>query len=332
MLKLVQMRIYFVKISFVWLLISCSSDVSQVTLPMGEMTYPEDNPYSPEVAELGRELFFDVRLSPNNKIACASCHLPHKAFTDGRKVSLGFEDRTGDRNAPSLMNIGYHPYFMMEGGVPSLEMQALDPLRDSAEMNNDIGVLVEKLKQIPEYQQASLKLFQREFDAFVLTRALANFQRTLISQNSPFDQWMYAGNVYAVSEQVKNGFVVFQELECVSCHTPPAFTNFGFFNNGSHAHYKDEGRYRISGDSSDIGAFKVPTLRNIALTGPYMHNGSFGSLEQVLDNYLNGGQEHRNKDSRISQREISEEEKRDLHAFLFSLTDTSYLKLLYFNH
>jgi cytochrome c peroxidase len=304
-------------------LVSCNSTHSGVVHPMGVVSYPDDNPRSSEVAELGRKLFFDKRLSPDNSISCASCHFPERAFTDDKSLSQGFSGRTTMRNAPTLLNVGFHPYFMHDGGVATLEMQALVPLRDTAEMNNDMGELITKLNSILEYHNAAKKLFNREFDAFVLTRALANFQRELISLNSPFDRWYYFNDENAVSKQAKMGFELFNTLQCNECHTPPAFTNYHFFNNGSRKDYADPGRFRISADSSDIGAFKVPTLRNIALTAPYMHNGSFSNLNQVLDHYLSGGHGHFNQDPRIIKRSVSENDRQALLFFLESLTDTS---------
>jgi cytochrome c peroxidase len=310
------------------LLVSCNSTIDKFIHPIGEAIYPDDNPRSMEIAELGKSLFFDQRLSPDNTIACASCHFPQRGFTDGKSLSQGFDGRETLRNAPTLLNIGFHPYFMHDGGVATLEMQALVPLRDTAEMNNDMRELILKLNAIPEYHAAAKRLFNREFDAFVLTRALANFQRELISVNSPFDRWYYQNDLNAVSAEVKKGFELFNSLQCVDCHTPPAFTNYQFMNNGSQVDYRDPGRFRITGDSADIGAFKVPNLRNIALTGPYMHNGSFSDLSQVLDHYISGGNSHINQDSRIKKRSVSEKDKQALLLFLESLTDTSYLKWL----
>lgn len=306
---------------FVVLFAGCQS-TNETLLPMGDISYPMDNPPSNRVAEFGRQLFFDTRLSPDNTISCAHCHQPDKAFSDGKPTSEGFHGRRSSRNAPSLMNIGYHPYFMQDGGVPTLEMQALVPLQDTAEMNNEIAALLEKLRAIPAYQQAAQELFNRDVDAFVLTRALANFQRTLISQNSPFDQWYYHGDEQAVDTRVKKGFELFSErLYCTKCHAPPAFTNYAFANNGNRETYADGGRFRISYDSLDIGKFKVPSLRNSMLTAPYMHDGAFATMDEVLNHYSKGGSGHFNQDSTIQAFELTAEEREWIKYFLWSLTD-----------
>jgi cytochrome c peroxidase len=318
-----------IKISFLVMLIFGCQHSNETLLPMGDITYPMDNPSSVPVAELGRRLFFDTRLSPDNTVSCAHCHQPEKAFSDGNPTSEGFHGRRSTRNAPSLMNVGYHPYFMQDGGVATLEMQALVPLQDTAEMNNDIAELLVKLQGVSEYQQAAQKIFQRDFDAYVLTRALANFQRTLVSQNSPFDQWYYQDKEDAISEEAKKGFQLFSErLYCTTCHTLPAFTNYTFANNGHQPIYSDLGRYRISYDSLDNGKFKVPSLRNIILTAPYMHDGSIASLEEVVKIYAKGGAGHPNQDKRIKPFKLSDVELNYLIQFFETLTDLSTVKSL----
>lgn len=304
------------------------SNKTEGILPMGQVIFDSFNPEDKRVTEFGKQLFFDVRMSVDNSVSCASCHLPERAFTDGRIKAEGILGRITMRNAPTLLNIGYQPHFMFDGAVPTLEMQALVPLKDTNEMGNDIQQLVDKLRVIPEYQALAAELYGRDFDAFVLTRALGNFQRSLISQNSPFDQWFYNNDSTHFSHSAERGYRIFSErLYCTSCHLPPAFTTYEILNNGLDTLNKDEGLFRITGDPQDIGKFKVPTLRNISLTAPYMHDGSIDNLYDVIQHYSTGGHNHQNQDNRIQPFELNAEEVEDLMRFFEALTDTSYMNL-----
>jgi cytochrome c peroxidase len=309
---------------------SCNEigDKQEVILPMGNVVYDSLSPQDERVTQLGRMLFFDVRLSLDNSVSCSSCHLPELAFTDGRKKAIGIMNRTSMRNAPTLLNVGYQPHFMFDGAVPTLEMQALVPLKDTNEMGNDIQELIDKLREIHEYQQLAQELFNRDFDAFVLTRALGNFQRSLISQNAPFDQWYYQRDSTHFSAAAKRGYQLFSEkLYCTSCHPVPAFTTYEIVNNGTDSGSSDEGLYRVTGKPADVGKFKIPTLRNITLTAPYMHDGSMDNLYDVIHYYARGGSQHKNQDARIQPFELNASELEDLIQFFKALTDTSYLNL-----
>lgn len=323
-------RTILIAFSCFLLLNSCDTamEKNETILPMGTIVFDTLNPENSKVTEFGKLLFFDVRLSLDNSISCSSCHLPELAFTDGREKAMGVFGRTSMRNAPTLLNIGYQPHFMFDGAVPTLEMQALVPLKDTNEMSNDIQQLVDKLRAIPEYQALALELYGRDFDAYVLTRALGNFQRSLISQHSPYDQWFYDKDSSNFSASAERGYRIFSEkLYCTSCHIPPAFTTYEILNNGTDTLNIDEGLYRVTGKQEDIGKFKVPTLRNIALTAPYMHDGSFENLYEVIQHYSKGGSNHKNQDSRIQPFELSPDETQDLINFFEALTDTSYMKL-----
>jgi cytochrome c peroxidase len=185
------------------------------------------------------------------------------------------------------------------------------------------------LRAIPEYQAAAQKIFQRDFDAFVLTRAIGAFERSLVSMNSRFDQYQ-AGNKKALSKDEQAGWKLFSEkLYCIQCHPAPYFTTFEAANNGLYLDYgKDKGRFRINLDSSDIGKFKIPSLRNSELTFPYMHDGSLESIDKVIEHYIKGGKKHPLQDKRIVPFELTTKERKQLTLFLKALTDTSYLKLL----
>lgn len=321
-------RILFTLVAVI--MYSCENESyrKERTHPMGQVIFDSLNPKNEGAAEFGKQLFFDVRLSADNSISCASCHLPERAFTDGLLKAEGIFGRVSMRNTPTLLNVGYQPHFMFDGAVPTLEMQALIPLKDTSEMGNDIQQLVTKLRAIPEYQALAIELYGRDFDAFVLTRALSNFQRSLISQNSPFDKWFYTKESTDFSMSAERGYRIFSEkLYCTSCHTPPAFTTYEILNNGVDTLNIDEGLYRITGNPQDIGKFKVPTLRNISLTAPYMHDGSIKNLYDVIQYYSKGGHKHRNQDIRIQPFKLNSAEVEDLIHFFKALTDTSYMDL-----
>ncbi len=298
--------------------------------PLGEIPVHDDNLQSEAKIELGKKLFFDKRLSLDSTISCSSCHIPKWGFTDRRPLPLGVKGRSGFRNAPTLLNVAFQHTLMFDAKVPDLEQQAIVPIQDTNEMAISVGDLIQRLRNIPEYADAAEKVFQREFDAWVLTRSLAAFQRTLISDNSRFDRWYYEGEDDALTASEKNGWRLFSEsLYCIACHPAPYFTNFGAENNGLYKNYgEDKGRFRIDMDSSEIGYFKVPTLRNIELTYPYMHDGSLETLEDVLYHYEQGGSHHPNQSDKVESFKLNDTERRDIIAFLKSLTDTSYLKRL----
>lgn len=295
---------------------------------IGPVMSPADNPMSLEKVELGRKLFFDKRLSIDETVSCATCHVPEFAFTDRKKVSEGVKGRKTERNSPTLLNAGYLPTVMFDAHLESLEMQVIVPIQEHVEMDMKMSELIKRLRGIKEYSEAAKEIFNREFDAFVLTRSISAFQRTLLSVNSRFDQFAYGNKPNAINAQEKRGWKLFSEkLFCTSCHPAPHFTTFKAENNGLYSDYgSDKGRFRIHHDSNDIGKFKVPTLRNVELTFPYMHDGSKTSLDQVIDHYMAGGAEHWNKNKVIKPFNLSTREKIELISFLRTLTDTSYMK------
>jgi cytochrome c peroxidase len=311
--------------AFLFLLSSkCSTTGSQ--LPMGIMPIPADNQLSEAKIELGRALFFDKRLSKTDKVSCATCHDPRFAFTDRKPVSEGVNGGKTMRNAPSLLNVGYQPTFMFDAHIPTLEQQVIVPIQEHVEMDMKMKDLIEKLKSIPSYQEQAKKIFGREFDAYVLTRSISAFERTLISQNSRFDQYM-RGDKKVLSKDEIEGYKLFsKKLYCTTCHAYPSFTTNKAENNGLYNNYgEDQGRFRIHNDSSDIGKFKVPSLRNVELTFPYMHDGSLGTLEKVISHYESGGKGHVNQHKSIQRFSLNELERKQLVLFLRTLTDTLFL-------
>jgi cytochrome c peroxidase len=308
-------------------LTECKSSSGSVSL-YPTIEHPADNPSSEAKIELGRKLFFDTRLSKGDAIACVSCHRPDFAFTDRIPLSQGVEGRHTERNSPSVLNAGYLPTVMFDAHIETLEKQAIVPIQEHVEMDMDMKTLLNKLRAIPEYSEAAREIFDRDFDAWVLTRSISAFQRSLISLNSRFDQYYYQNEKSALTDSEKRGWKLFsKELYCTECHAPPMFTNYEPINNGLYSDYgKDKGRFRIHNDSTDIGKFKVPSLRNIDLTHPYMHDGSVRTLEDVIAHYSKGGNPHKNKDERIVPFSISDDEQTDLIHFFEALTDTSYMK------
>jgi len=291
-----------------------------------EYPFPVDNPPSAQKIELGRALFFDKRLSLDESIACANCHNPAFAFTDRKAVSDGINGKHSERNAPTLLNSAFLQTVMFDAHLKTLELQVIVPIQEATEMGHNMKVLIPKLRAIPEYQKAAKTLFDRDFDAWVLTRSIAAFERSLISLNSPYDQYM-KGNKRALSSEQQAGMKLFNSLYCTTCHPAPYFTNFKAENNGLYQDYgNDKGRFRINLDSADIGFFKTPTLRNIELTYPYMHDGSLQTLDEVIEHYVAGGKHPKGQHPSILSFQLTTREKKQLISFLGALTDTSYLK------
>lgn len=301
-----------------------------LVLPIGfpHPIIPDDNPLTIASVELGKKLFFDPILSRDSSISCGSCHFRRVAFTDERTIALGIDDRLGFRNTATLANVAYEQLFFKDGGVRTLELQVVAPIEDENEMDFNILSAVDRLNENPEYVLLSQKAYGREPDAFVLTRAIATFERTLISGNSPFDQYFYQNDLHALNEQEIRGMNLFfsTKTNCSSCHSGFNFTNQEFVNTGLYEQYVDTGRKRVTLEEADNGKFKVPTLRNIAVTAPYMHDGSLATLTDVLNHYENGGKAHPNKSPLIQPIVLSDSEKQDLMAFLESLTDSVFIE------
>jgi len=259
--------------------------------------------------------------------SCGSCHAAYLAFSDSTAVSLGIEGRLGSRNSPTLANVVYQKKLLREGGVPTLEMQILVPIQEHNEFDFNILLVAERLNRMPEYVTMAKKAYGRTPDAFVITRSIAAFERTLLSGDSPYDQYSFQGNASALSATQKRGFELFQSerLNCSACHEGFLFTNQDFMNNGLYEVYPDSGRIRLTGLESDRAVFKVPSLRNIALTAPYMHDGSLPTLEAVIDHYQTGGKAHPNKSPLLKSFTLTAQERADLIAFLHSLSDHKFI-------
>ena len=289
---------------------------------------------SEERIALGKKLFFDPILSRNKDISCASCHLPHLAFSDGLATSVGTEGRRHNRNSPTLFNVLWQPYLFMDGGNPTLESQVVGPIEEHREMDLPFTEAIARVAAQPEYQRLFKWAFDDDVNPYTLSLALASYERSLLSFDSPFDRYYYQGDSSALNASERRGLALFKsaELKCADCHQFPLTTDFSFQNNGLKEVYLDPGRARVTNNMAEHeGQFKVATLRNVELSGPYMHDGSLESLDEVIEHYASGGSSHRLKSEKVQGFTISAEEKADLIAFLKSLTDTTSYKAYEFS-
>ncbi len=299
----------------------------ELEIPIGFPTpqFPEGNELTQERVDLGRLLFYDPVLSFDSTISCASCHNQALAFADDEKISPGIEGRLAMRNAPTLANVAYNPTFLFDGFLKTLEMQVLVPIQEHAEFSSNIVEIAKKLKKDSSYVQLSLAAYNRLPNPYVITRAISAFERTLISGNSRYDQQHYQQKNTMNRSEKRGMDLFFNQLHCTECHSGFNFTNFSAQNNGLYEVYADSGRQRATKVEADRGLFKVPTLRNVALTSPYMHDGSIATLAEVVEHYMSGGKQHKNKNEVIQPFDLTEKQKNDLINFLKTLTDEEFI-------
>jgi cytochrome c peroxidase len=278
-----------------------------------------ENPLTTAGVALGRTLFYDPLLSRDSSTSCASCHLSYTAFTHvDHALSHGIADRIGRRNAPALMNLAWSNTFMWDGAVQHLDFQALAPISNPLEMDNSLAEVVERLRRAPAYPgQFAAAFGDPDITGARVLKALAQFELTLVSANAKYDQVMAGRDTFSVQE--RQGYALFQ-AHCATCHPEPLFTRFQFEKNGLpvDTFLKDYGRMEITGRRADSLNFKVPSLRNIEVSYPYMHDGRFKKLREVLQHYTTT--EALDKPIRLDARQ-----KTDLTAFLLTLTDRSFL-------
>ena len=297
----------------------------QVTLPLGlpDVLLPTLDPSARRKTELGKQLFFDRRLSQNEVLSCASCHIPERAFSDTVPVSRGVYGATGKRNTPTLLNLALQPYQFWDGRSSSLEDQALRPFENAEEMGSDIETTLARLNRIPSYQNAFRAAFDAEATRENLAQALASFERTILAGNSPYDRHV-AGEREAMHPKAIEGLKLFDgKGHCHLCHQGFSLSDGLFHNLGvgwDGQNFADQGRFGVTGIAKDKGAFKTPTLRQIAQTAPYMHDGSLSTLEEVVEFYDRGGKPNPHLDARIQPRRLSAQEKEALVEFLKCLT------------
>jgi cytochrome c peroxidase len=331
-------RYYFFIIGLLVLLTSAGTIMNEFAGFQRPVNFPEPvydlskNPVTKDGFELGRKLFYDPRLSRNNTIGCGTCHIQGAAFTHhGHDVSHGIDDRLGSRNSPPIINLAWSKAFFWDGGVFHLDLQPLVPITTFSEMDEKMSAVLEKLRQQPEYPGLFKKAFgSEEINSAKMMKALSQFMLMCVSSNSKYDKVMRKeGEKFTTEEE--EGYQLFKQ-KCNGCHTEPLFTDYSFRNNGiPPGRNDDRGRFVITLDSNDAYKFKVPTLRNIEVTAPYMHDGRFYGLGQVLDHYQFGVQHTPNLDPLLEQNHnhgipLTEDEKTKIIVFLKTLTDREFLK------
>lgn len=298
---------------------------------------PNDNPLTEEGIALGKKLFFERRLSKNNTKSCASCHSPSQAFADITTFSVGVDGQLGTRNSMPLFNLAWNfsDRFAWDGKELGLERQAFEPVRNPIELHGNWTEIANKLQQDAEYPTLFLQAFGTStIDSTLVTKAIAQFERTLISGNSKFDQ--YLQGTATLTAQELNGLDIFlreDKGDCFHCHgsqNNPLWTDNDFHNNGLDATFTDLGLGAVTGDPNDNGKFRSPSLRNLAFTAPYMHDGRFATLEEVIDHYSEGIQISPTLDPLIKNAaqggvQLSPSDKADLIAFLLTLTDNEFV-------
>ncbi|MEM1320709.1 MAG: cytochrome c peroxidase [Bacteroidota bacterium] len=293
----------------------------------------ENNPITKAGFQLGKALFYDPNLSRDGSVSCNNCHIQATAFADSpvHPLSVGVDNRLGIRNAPPLVNMAFFPEFFWDGGVTHLDFVPINAIESEVEMDETVENVVAKLNGSEKYRQ----LFKEAFDVEEVTlpfalHALSQFTNRMISANSRYDQYIREEGE-SLSALELEGFSVFK-AKCGACHSGELFTDFSYRNNGLDSTFADTGRNRITALESDIGKFRVPSLRNVALTSPYMHNARFGTLEEVLDHYNNGMVYYKTLDEGLIQPDgrlgidLDASEKEAIIAFLYTLTDTEFTR------
>jgi cytochrome c peroxidase len=335
--------------------------IGQTNIPQGiplslwRKRIPPDNPMSAEKIKLGEALYFDKRLSADGTVSCATCHDPASAFTDRNATAIGVRSGLGARNAPTVLNAMFSGTLFWDGRTRTLEDQAMQPLVNPAEMGmQDYDAVVARAASVPDYVERFRRVFKSDVTIKNIARAIAAFERTQLSGNSPFDRFI-AGNVNAITAAQKSGWKLFRgKAQCIQCHAfsrrAPFFTDFDFHNTGvstknrnfeklvrevgtkevsklSHAEdFSDLGRFLVTRQAKDIGAFKTPTLRDIELTAPYMHEGSQKTLLDVVRFYNRGGDVNPHLDKRMRPLNLTDEEMNSLVEFMRALTSEEVLR------
>jgi len=297
-----------------------AADKDQFKTPLGlkPVPVPADNPMTPEKVELGKLLYFDPRLSCDNTVSCASCHDPKKGWSNSAAFATGVRGQMGGRSAPTIINSAYSDLQFWDGRAHQLEGQALGPIQNPIEMDHKLEECVVKLNKIKGYQEQFQKVFGSDATPENIAKAIAAFERTVLSGNAPYDK-SKAGDQKALSPAAQRGLkLFFGKGHCSACHSGPNFTDNGFHNIGvgMKAAKPDLGRYEVTKVEGDKGAFKTPTLREVGRHAPYMHDGSLKTLEDVIDHYDKGGITNPQLDEEIFPLKLTSQEKADLVTFL----------------
>lgn len=302
-------------------------EVFSVPFGLPPIPWPIDNPYSQKKAELGRLLYFDKRLSTDGTISCATCHSIPRAFTDDKPLSIGIHGQKGTRHSPTIINAAYQTHLFWDGRAASLEEQSKGPIGNPKEMTLADNIhdahrqCQERIRGIKGYRTLFKEVFGNDnISIDDIAKALATFERTVLSGNSAYDRYMAGDKTAMTAEQIQ-GFQVFKRTNCTLCHSGPNFANNQFMNIGvgMDAEHPDLGRYDVTKNERDRGSFKVPTLREVSKTDPYMHDGSIPTLEGVIEYYDKGGIRNPNLHPSMRPLKLSKEDKAALVAFMKAL-------------
>ena len=299
---------------------SAEADAYEYKIPAGleAPTIPADNPMTAAKVELGKQLYFDPRLSRDSTVSCATCHAPDKGWSNGERFATGVRGQTGNRSAPSVMNAAYYALQFWDGRAQQLEGQALGPIQNPIEMDMTLPEVIERLNAIAGYKKQFQEVFGTDVTSDGIAKAIACFERTVLSGDAPYDAFL-AGDSTALSEGAERGrLLFFGKAQCSACHVGPNLSDGGFHNIGVGMDQEkpDEGRSAISTLVGDRGSFKTPSLRDIARTAPYMHDGSLATLEDVVEHYNKGGVVNPQLDEGIFPLNLSDQEKADLVTFM----------------
>jgi cytochrome c peroxidase len=294
-----------------------------VPLGLPPLAWPRSNPYSAAKVELGRVLYFDRRLSADETVSCATCHDPKLAFTDQAAVSTGIKSQHGGRSAPTVINRAYSLAQFWDGRAATLEEQAKGPIANPLEMGMTHGAVVERLQKIKGYGPLFAAAFgSEEIDIDRMAKAIACFERTVLSGNAPYDRYKHGDKAAMTAQQVRGMDIFFNRAKCDQCHEGSNFTLNAYSNLGvgSDKPDPDVGRFAVTHDPRDWGVFKTPTLREIEHTAPYMHDGSLATLDEVVEFYNKGGIANKNLDPNMKALHLNDKDKADLVAFLKALS------------
>jgi cytochrome c peroxidase len=303
---------------------AADEQLPEVPLGLPPVPVPDDNPMTAAKVELGKLLYFDKRLSKDGTLSCATCHDPQMAWTEHRATSEGIGGQLGERNSPTVINSAYHPEQFWDGRAASLEEQALGPVANPIEMGHTVDAMVQDLSKLDGYNEHFQKAFGTGVTADGVAKAIAAFERTVLSGNSPYDKFQ-AGDEAALTDEQKEGWQLFQDAGCVTCHSPPLFTNGRYYNAGigMDKEEPDVGRMAVTEKEGDKGKFRVPTLREIANTHPYFHDGSAETLEDAVALMAAGGKDNENLSAMLKavrEAELTEEDQKKIVAFLNGLS------------
>lgn len=347
-------KLFLIIFGILLVVLSCAKDkvtytptpyVLDIPSHFPEMDIPDDNPMTEEGVALGRKLFYEKLLSGDNTLSCASCHSPENAFSDNNQFSEGITGELGHRNSMALVNLGWNQSFFWDGRASTIEEQILEPVENPIEMHESWENAIEELTADKNYRDMFFKAFGvTTIDRELVAKAIAQFLRTMISGKSKFDvmyKSQYGYPLTAAEQTILNtvtneewaGLSLFEDLnggDCFHCHNGPLMQVQKFSNNGLDANFTDLGRGEVTGNPSDYGKFKVPTLRNLAYSGPYMHDGRFQTLEEVINHYSSGIEQSPTLDPLIEFSfqggvQLDANQKLLLKAFLLTMTDESFI-------